>query len=226
MARCEHCGANAVDATGVCRACGWHTEAETMDLAGETPSLGETRAADVPAPARPPLLVRRDTPQGPSPRGAGPSGPPSRATGRVASVGTRYCGTCGARIEPGEQYCGQCGTPLAAGAPTSGTELRTALRPTPSLPGHYRSEAGLDDDAWQPYDNDAPTEAYAPSVHPGMGQSYPGYGRSMPGAYTGTYPVAARHGPNRELRVVLGILCILGGLVSGAGAIILAFVGR
>lgn len=38
----------------------------------------------------------------------------------------------------------------------------------------------------------------------------------MPGAYPGQAP---RSG-NRELRIMLGILCILGGLISGAGAII------
>src|SRR5207302_765735 len=99
-------------------------------------------------------------------------------------------------------------------------------RPTPATPGRYRDEADLGEDGWDPYDNDAPTEAYAPSIHGGMGQSYPGYGRSMPGTYTGAYPAQVRRGPNRELRVVLGILCILGGLVSGAGAIILAIAGR
>ena len=220
MATCEHCGADAVDATGTCRSCGWHAGEDTMDLAAETPSLGETRAADAFVPPRPPLLIQRGTPPT---RVAAPAAPMSRTTGRVPSVGTRYCGTCGAQLEPGEQYCGQCGTPASA---ASGTELRTSLRPTPNAPGRYRDEPDPGEEGWNPYDHDAPTEAYAPSVHAGMGQSYPGYGRSMPGAYAGGYPDQARRGPNRELRIVLGILCILGGLVSGAGAIILAIVGR
>jgi hypothetical protein len=189
-----------------------------MDMTAGTPSLGETRAADAFVSPASPLLVRRETPPT---RVAAPASPPARSTGRVPSVSTRYCGTCGAPIEAGEQYCGQCGTPVSAG---SGTEQRTAMRPTPSAPGRYRDDTGFDDEKWTPYDNDAPTEAYAPSVHGGFGQSYPGYGRSMPG-YTGAYPAQAPRG-NRELRIVLGILCILGGLVSGAGAIILAIVGH
>lgn len=229
MTTCEHCGADAVDAQGTCRACGWHADDKTLNLVADTPSLGETRAADIPVPARSPLLIRREAPQTPQApltpptRTGGPASPTSRATGRVPSVSTRYCGTCGARIETGEQYCGQCGTPIAANA---GTELRTAMRPTPDAPGRYPGEANRGEEAWNPYDNDAPTEGYAPSLHGGLGQSYPGYVRGVPGAYPGEYGGQVRRGPNRELRIVLGILCILGGLVSGAGAIILAFVGR
>ena len=212
MGTCDHCGADAVDASGVCRACGWRVAEDTMGLSSGVPSLGETRAADAFVPPPQPQLLRRAAPPT---RVAAPDSPPSRATGRVPAVNTRYCGACGALIGPGEQYCGQCGTPLVA---TSGTELRTAMRPTPSAPGRYRGDGDMNDEVWSPYDNDAPTEAYTPSIGGGLGQSYPVYSHGMPGAYS--QPVNGAR--NRELRVVLGILCILGGLVSGAGAIILA----
>jgi hypothetical protein len=215
MGTCDHCGADAVDASGICRACGWRAADDTMDLATGTDSLGETRAADAFVPPPQPQLIRRAAPPT---RVAAADAATSRATGRTPSVATRYCGACGAAIGPGEQYCGQCGTPLSA---ASGTDLRTALRPTPSAPSRYPKDSGFDNEPWSPYENDSPTEAYTPSVHGGMGQSYPGYARSMPGAYTTGYPQPAR-GNNRELRVVLGILCILGGLVSGAAAVVVA----
>jgi hypothetical protein len=58
------------------------------------------------------------------------------------------------------------------------------------------------------------------------GGSMPGYagrlgsGRDPYAAGAETY---GHKTPNRELRIVFGILCILGGLVSGAGAIVVAF---
>jgi hypothetical protein len=214
MGTCNHCGADAVDASGTCRACGWRATEDTMGLSAGVPSIGETRAADAFVPPPQPQLIRRAAPPT---RVAAADSPPSRPTGRTPAVGTRYCGTCGAIIGPGEQYCGQCGTPVSA---ASGTELRTALRPTPSAPGRYQDESHYDDEPWSPYDNNAATEAYVASVPGSMGQSYPGYARSMPGAYSGGYTQPA--GGNRELRVVLGILCILGGLISGAAAIVLA----
>jgi hypothetical protein len=130
-----------------------------------------------------------------------PGGPPS----------TGYCGTCGAPIEPGQQFCGQCGAPAGFGG--SGVDQRTVFRSAPLAHDGYGAE--LDD--WSPADHDAPTEEFAQML-PGARLGYSGapYGRG--GSYAG--PQAP--GGGSELRVVLGILCILGGLVSGAGAIILA----
>jgi zinc-ribbon domain len=208
---CEHCGADALDPNGVCRECGWHAQDD-----GGSPSLAETRAADVPAVARTPLIARRSNPdpvfQSDDRTMAAPPAGPMGRPGTRASGGTgtgRYCGTCGARIEPGEQFCGQCGTPLFSG---SGVDLGTAYRPTQFAPASYGAASAPD---WTPADHDAPTVEY-PEMLGGMGSGYPG---RMGSSYA---PASPDRGGNRELRIVLGILCILGGLVSGAGAIFLA----
>lgn len=208
---CERCGADALDASGVCGECGWHAQ-----NGGSSPSLAETRAADVPAAARNPLIARRSNPASAFPTDDRPATPPPPSPmsrpGTHAARGTgtgRYCGTCGARIEPGEQFCGQCGTPLLSG---SGVDLGTAYRPAAFPPPSYAVDSA---DNWVPADHDAPTIEY-PEMLGGMGPSYPG---RM--GYAHLTPTSAP-GANRELRIVFGILCILGGLVSGAGAIFLA----
>ncbi|HEX9056394.1 MAG TPA: zinc ribbon domain-containing protein [Ktedonobacterales bacterium] len=216
---CERCGADAVDERGTCQACGWRAADQAFDAGSSSPSLAETRAADVPIVARTPLIARQSTPGSfadqdrwaPSfPAGStsrpGTRGPAGRSTGL-------FCGTCGARIEPGEQFCGQCGTPVFAGG--SGADHGTSLRPAQPAPSRYGSA-----ESWTPADNDAPTMSYS-DMQGELGPGYPG--RMGSGIYDPHAEGMGRAPANRELRIVFGLLCILGGLVSGAGAIVLAF---
>ena len=119
MTTCENCGADTVDARGVCRTCGWHAS-DDLTLEDDAPSLGETRAAD--AQELPRGAVQRagsnTPPRGSamSPYDARPGGTPPSGRGAGAVGTARFCGTCGARLEPGEAFCGQCGTPVGAGA--------------------------------------------------------------------------------------------------------------
>jgi hypothetical protein len=211
---CERCGADALGADGVCQVCGWQTEEAALGSYDSSPSLGETRAADIPAPARPAASVRGTPPVTAFAPQRGTAGTSARAFERPGSTlsgstnAGRFCGSCGARIELGQQFCGQCGAAVGSfgvSNPGYGTELRRA--PIPSGP------AGLSDDVWPTAEYDAPTEAFS-GVLPGVA---PGYRSASARAYG-----ARSGGMSRELRIVLGILCILGGLVSGAGAIILA----
>jgi hypothetical protein len=211
---CEQCGADAVDASGVCRNCGWQASDTGFDEEDGAPSLGETRAADVP-----PNVADARVPSRP---GATPAhgvsepeyGPPRQST-LLAGQTVRYCGTCGARIGPGEAFCGQCGTPVGSspGDYGAGRDVTTS-----AASRYYVGENRL----WAPEQGDAPTEAYAPTPsmpynRPLQGAPYsrPGYGSGvdMPGAQAG--------GPSRTARIVLGLLCLLGGIASAAGAIIL-----
>jgi hypothetical protein len=119
----------------------------------------------------------------------------------------QFCGSCGARIEPGEQFCGQCGaaTSFGASSPEHGTELQRTRFPS--------APSGSMSGAWSSDEYDAPTEAFSDAI-PSLSAAYSSTG-------SGTYGAQSR-GMSREVRIVFGILCILGGLVSGVGAIILA----
>jgi hypothetical protein len=216
--RCEHCGADAVDASGICRDCGWRAGTSIVDDYGSSPSLAATRAADVPPPARPNPNIRRSAPGAPflPQRAASPTSAQTydRQGGTISgSAGTsRYCGTCGARIDPAQQFCGQCGAAVT-GTGVSGPEYGTELRRAPLASAPFGSSAG----AWSTGEYDAPTEAFSDAL-PSLAGSYSAAGQR-------TYTSPAGQGMSREVRIVFGILCILGGLVSGAGAIILAVAG-
>jgi hypothetical protein len=162
-----------------------------------------TRATD-------PAATRADSSGGaPGGRGAGGSGlfsyaprPDSNAPQRgkaatPAPSSSRFCGACGARIEPGQTFCGQCGTPVAASGVFS-----AAMKATPSDSGHY-VVGGYPQ--WGPADQDAPTVVDAPIRG--------GYGASSTGDASG-----------RAVRVIVGVLCLLGSLISAIAAIVLAII--
>ena len=158
MTTCGHCGADAVGADGLCRACGWRTGGIAAGME-DTPSLAETREADVPAPVRSSLLTHAPRPARAATTG-GRSLYADQSTfsgGRAnnADLGpgpsSRFCGTCGARVEAGKQFCGQCGSPVF---PTASLEEGTALQRSvyPGLRGPV--------DSWSAADQDAPTEEF------------------------------------------------------------------
>lgn len=226
MTTCEQCGADAVNARGVCANCGWQAP-ERMYEDDESPSLGETRAADIPVSDAAPGAGRTQTP--PSrfnrtaemPRPGQPSrmsGPPAATgTGMGTSAGTaRYCGTCGARIAAGEAFCGQCGTPVGAGSGDYGT-VNMAASPT------ARYQVG---NTWGSGGGDAPTEEYGaplanayPRTQAGMPYTPPQYGSGPNMAPVG---VSATNGSGRTVRIVFGVLCLVGSIASAVGAVILA----
>ncbi len=237
MTTCEQCGADTVDEQGLCHTCGWRARQLASDAApyedsdesdaDNSPSLGETRAAEVPnAPAAPvslrysaapaPVIERttdmpRYAPTGPT----GPTEPRMGTRARISAGGTgRFCGTCGARIVAGEMYCGQCGSPVGQ---ATGTQTGRVGAPT-------RLGNGTGDD-WSEGAGDEPTEAFvvarqgytrgAPSV-----TAYPrsGYGQAT---YASVAPSSSR-----TMRVIFGVLCLAGSLVSAAAAVIVALQGR
>jgi hypothetical protein len=204
VSTCQHCGADAVGANGVCAACGWR--ASVRDVLNESDPQA-TNAAD-------PAATRADAgsraPGGVGALRAGGSGlfayapkpahTPSNTPGRVtaatpAPASTRFCGACGARIEPGQTFCGQCGTPVTASGVFS-----AAMSAAPSESGHYIVGSYPE---WNPNDRDAPTVVDAPIRG--------GYRAASSGDTSG-----------RALRVIVGVLCLLGSLVSAIAAIVLA----
>jgi hypothetical protein len=224
---CEHCGADAVNARGVCEECGWQAAASGVAFDDSSPSLGETRAADVPfAPAEQrttavPGAGAPITPMPPLERTTGRPNQPTAADAQLrystaAPVSTsRYCGTCGARIAPGEAFCGQCGTPVGAGS-----NIGTALHPASGQYGRYQVESNS---TWSPAQGDAPTEAFIPSSGQPYARGYSsapnargGYA-SSPGAAATPADASARTG-----RIIVGVVCLIGSLASAIGAIVLA----
>ena len=222
MARtCEQCGADAVDVSGVCRNCGWQASDTGFDEEDGAPSLGETRAADVPpagADARMPSWPAAAPRRGGSEPDHGPPRQPTRAGGQptpLAGQTVRYCGTCGARIGPGEAFCGQCGTPVGASSGDYGAGRDVA---TSTASRYYVGESNL----WAPEQGDAPTEAYAPTPSMPFNRPLQGVSYSRSGYNSGVdVPGAQAAGPSRSARVILGLLCLCGGIASAAGAIIL-----
>ena len=155
MRTCENCGMNAVDSRGICQNCGWR-EPIVQD---SSPSLGETRAAEIPSTQ----IGARGTGVGvPSPfertvdlpRYAQP---PSTRVGTASGVlntpggNGRFCGTCGARIERGEVFCGQCGTPVGSSRTSYTGQGMTGSGPSRYVVG--------DDDDWSPGNGGELTEA-------------------------------------------------------------------
>jgi hypothetical protein len=138
---------------------------------------------------------------------------PTVSAGGTTSGG-RFCGTCGARLETGTAFCGQCGTPVATGT-TSG------LRAT----GQEQYRVG----GWSDDDGNEMTEAMIPGAtgYNGFGRSGVGQGLPYGGAPyhpTGYTPVrgATAQSSSRTTRLVVGILCLVGSVVSASAAIILA----
>jgi hypothetical protein len=230
---CENCGADAVDSRGVCQNCGFVDEA---DMRNSSPSLGETRAAEIPRSS----MNNRGMGMGPSPAqpGATPqfpfertvdmpryTPPASRTYGGMPSqVGTstqtgsspaRYCGTCGARIERGEVFCGQCGTPVG---PSGNNVGSYGGRNT----GSYMARD--DDDVWSPSHGDALTEAMIPGPPTPMPAPY---NRGVGGSpYSSGYSSATSYEAvqsARASRILWGILCLVASLMMAgvAGAVAL-----
>jgi len=107
---------------------------------------------------------------------------------------TRFCGTCGAALEPGRPFCGQCGTPVS----TSGVHSSATNSVSPSSAMYRRSGADWDD-----LDADAPTVAEMP-----MGNFYTGE--------------AAPEDTSRALLILVGVLCLIGSFATAVAAIVLA----
>lgn len=221
---CERCGADAVDARGRCHNCGWQMPTATYTDQGSSPSLGETRAAQVPAGttgrtgAVPPTQGAGANPARPV-RALGGGLPPVPASG---GRGSRYCGTCGAPLEPGRAFCGQCGTPVA--------EAGGYGAAVPA--GAQRYQVGSSSERWVAEDGDSPTEEFS-DVPPAYQNPYGSspvqaplsgpYGANM--GYTsgvGAPPLTTPSGNSRSVRIVLGMLCLLGSAVSAVAAILLA----
>lgn len=210
MNTCEQCGADAVDARGICRVCGWSARANAYDSSDDTPSLGETRAADIPPGGYGASGLTSQTARGsrmnPYPTEARPTVPAGGATS-----GGRFCGTCGARLESGTAFCGQCGTPVATGT-------ASGLRAT----GQDQYRVG----GWSDDDGNEMTEAMIPGAtgYNGFGRSGVGQGLPYGGApyHPAGYTPAPAPSSSRATRLVVGILCLVGSVVSASAAIILA----
>lgn len=220
MTTCEQCGADAVDAQGRCLNCGWQVPTSDYDE-DSSPSLGETRAADIPdaveargsrvsqAPAprfeRTAQMPEYGPPQ-PQPTRGGPNTPPlSGGTGMTGTA--RYCGACGARITGNEAFCGQCGTPIGA---TGGFGSAMDQQQT-------RYQVG-GTGGWQQGAGDDPTEMFVPApANPYQQRS------GVPYHPTGYGPAAPRPADSsRTVRIVFGILCLAGSIGSAAAALVLA----
>ena len=206
MSVCQHCGADAVGAGGVCAVCGWRASARS----NMNESDPQATRADDPAATRADGSLR--APGGLraggsglfayAPRSNGPANSPANTPGRVsaatpAPASTRYCGACGARIEPGQTFCGQCGTPVSASGVFS-----SGMTSVSSDSGHY-IVGGYPE--WDPKDRDAPTVVDAPVRG--------GYRAPSTGDASG-----------RALRIIVGVLCLLGSLISAIAAIVLAII--
>jgi len=217
---CEQCGADAVDARGICRVCGWSARDNAYDTSDETPSLGETRAADI-LPggygvSGPSSQSSRGSRVNPYPTETRPTAPVGGATS-----GGRFCGTCGARLESGTAFCGQCGTPVSTGTASGLTFGASGLRAT----GQEQYRVG----GWSDDDGNELTEAMIPDAtgYNGFGRSGVGQGLPYGGAPyhpTGYMPARGSATPSssRTTRLVVGILCLVGSVVSASAAVILA----
>lgn len=232
MTTCEQCGADTMDEQGVCHTCGWqapqpssvelHDEVDADDDQDGAPSLGETRAAqvaDAPAvtstgrySAAPAIERTTDMPRFTA---ASHSEPELGARARTSAGGTgRFCGTCGARVAPGEMYCGQCGSPVGQ---LSGT--MTGRVDAPVTLGNGTATG------WSEVEGDAPTEAFVVTQR---GYSRPGSATAFPTGRYGQQADARVTTPNstRTMRVIFGVLCIAGSLVSALAAVIVALQGK
>ncbi len=230
MDTCEQCGAQAVDAGGRCRSCGWQVPYEADDMAVSSPSLAATRAVETPEPAAPVTRGAALLSSGfdhtvdmPMARATSAGQPPSRTTripGAASAPVAQFCGACGARIAAGEAFCGQCGTPV----PLATGEYGTAYGTNTGAPSRYSIGAS---DSWDAADADGLTEAYMPAPRgasqPNLAGAPYGPGGSMRGYGSSPYPAApAAIESARRTRIAIGLLCIAGGLASAGGAVIVA----
>lgn len=222
MTTCEQCGADAVDATGRCAHCGWQAPMSDYDDDG-APSLGETRAADIPDVVEVRGSRASQTPEPrfdrtaqlpnygqpyPQPSRGGPNTPPvNGATGMTGTA--RYCGACGARITGNEAFCGQCGTPIGATSGGFGSAMDQQ---------QTRYQVG-GSGAWQQGAGDDPTEMFVPAPMNPYQQRTGG----MPYQPVGYQPAPQRPtNSSRTVRIVFGILCLAGSIGSAVAAIVLA----
>lgn len=218
---CEQCGADAIDGRGRCLNCGWQAPGSDYEQ-DSSPSLGETRAADIqdvvearnsrathsPAPrfdrtAQMPPYGQMQ----PQPAHAGPNTPPF--AGATAMTGTsRFCGACGARITGNEAFCGQCGTPIGATGSGFGSDMDQE-------PTRYQVSGAS---GWQQRGGDEPTEMFMPApANPYQPRS------GVPYQQTGNAPAVSRaDDSSRTVRIVFGILCLAGSISSAVAAIVLA----
>ena len=230
MKTCERCGADAVDARGLCRNCGWQARLSQYGQNpygddDDAPSLGETRAADVLPGAYPPAGTMAQSGRNAPPNHFAAEARPTSAAGGVTSGG-RFCGACGARLESGIAFCGQCGTPVAGSGATGMTFANSGLRQS----GQEQYRVG----GWSDGDGNEATEMMPGAGAPG----YNGFGRSGigPGLPYGAAPYhSAEYGQPRQssattssrtTRMVFGMLCLLGSIVSASLAIILVLTMR
>jgi zinc ribbon protein len=179
---------------------------------------GATHAADIAAtsalpgprslPSRGPnspsgLTGKRTAATGQYPRARQTPPPGGRATPAPPPAAGRFCGTCGARLEPGSAFCGQCGTPVT----TSGVHS-TKMRATSAGPGFYRASAGGAWDEADEADGDARTVAELPMEQVFGGGGYADY--------------APADDNSRTQRLIFGVLCLIGSFVLAVAAIVLA----
>lgn len=216
MGTCERCGADAVDARGICRNCGWQAPIEMYD---EAPSFGETRAAD---PAMPPGAARYPASASGVDRASTVAAQATRASrpgpqsGAPAST-SRYCGVCGARITGSETFCGQCGAPV--GSPSGpGVGARAGGQAGPT--GRYQvgGAAGWDDDDRNAYTEALPeTPTMAAARNPYAADPY---ARSYAPQYGGRPASEAPSGGlTRSTRITLGVIFLAVSILLALGAI-------
>ena len=219
MNTCEQCGADAVDSRGVCRNCGWQAREGGYRDRDDTPSLGETRAADVPPggyPSSGPSSQRaRGSQMNQYPTEARPT---SQMSGTTS--GGRFCGTCGARLDSGTAFCGQCGTPVA-GATTNGLTVEGSnLRQ--SGQEQYRV-GGWSDDGGNDLTEAMPgATGYNGFGRTGVGPGLP-YGGAPyhPNGYMPERPESVIRSSS-STRLIIGVVCIIASIISASTAIILA----
>lgn len=224
MNTCEQCGADAVDARGVCRVCGWQAWNKRYGDEDDAPSLGETRAADIPqggyGSPGPVSHAPRGSRGNPYPTEAGTTAMMGGMSGMGgATSGGRFCGTCGARLESGMAFCGQCGSPVAASTASGLTFGASGLRPTSQQ--KYHVGGWSDDDG-----NDLTEQMTGATTYNGYGR--PGSGPGLPQGGMPYHPAGyapagqASASSSRTTRLVVGVFCLIGSIISASAAIILA----
>lgn len=210
MATCANCGADTIDERGICQSCGWRNSAGSHGTDVSSPSLGATRAAEIPAgTAIPASRHTNGMTYDPSGQMAPTGTPQASPTAVPPSAGTniRFCGACGARITGNEAFCGQCGAPVSA---PSGPDY-TMPQPGPASRYHVGNAPG-----WAPEFGDEPTEAFVPA----RAQQYARPSSGIPYGQTGFGAPEPRASSTRGLRIGLGILCLVGSLASAVVAVL------